>query len=332
MTTTSASGANFRSVPRQHGLCTILSVLSLWGRTVRLRDVTLRDGLQDERPIEIEEKLALFDLLLGAGIDDLELCSFVRPDLVPAMADAEELARLTAGTPATRWALVLNSQGAERALGAGMTHLQWVVSASEAHQIRNARASVRESLAEMRQVVALATEHDPSTRVETTVATALGCPYTGPVKAAVVATLAEEAIEAGAVGVSIADTIGSGVPTEVSDLVTTVRQRVGDRPIGVHLHDTRGLGLANALAAIEAGVDRVDGTVGGLGGCPFAPGASGNLPLEDLVHASQHMGIETGIDLDALLEAAACATAAVGRPVSSHVGVAGPRFARLSPA
>ena len=292
--------------------------------SVRLRDVTLRDGLQDERVVATDGKVTLFDALVTAGVRDLELTSFVRPDRVPAMADAPELAGRTAGRDVTRWALVLNVRGAERALGAGIDHLQFVVSVSDTHSRHNAGRSTDAGLAELEAVSTLPT----AASIEATLATAFGCPYDGPVAPAKVLAAAERVLSAGVAAISLADTIGTAIPRDVTMLVKQVASL--GRPVGVHLHDTRGLGVANALAALDAGAARVDGSVGALGGCPFAPGASGNLALEDLVHVLEESGVDTGIDLDALIEAAELACRLVGRPVNSHVGTAGPRFRRLA--
>jgi hydroxymethylglutaryl-CoA lyase len=292
---------------------------------VLLRDVTLRDGLQDEDPIPTEAKLALFEALVSAGIRDLELTSFVRADRVPAMADADELCGATAGVDeVTRWGLVLNRKGAERALASGLRHLQYVVSVSEPHHKENAGQDVVASMAFTADLVELAAASDAV--VELTLATSFGCPFAGPVDPDDVVRLAEQALAAGVKGIGLADTIGTAVPTEVSALVRRVAG-LSDRPVGAHLHDTRGLGVANALAAIEAGASRIDGAVGGLGGCPFAPGATGNLPLEDLAHALDAMGIPTGIDVPALVAAGHLADELVGKPVTGHVAVAGVRFA-----
>jgi hydroxymethylglutaryl-CoA lyase len=294
--------------------------------SVHVRDVTLRDGLQDEAVVSTDDKVALFEALVRAGVRDLELTSFVRPDRVPAMADAPDLAARTAGTDVDRWALVLNERGAQRALDAGMDHLQFVVSVSDAHSVGNAGRTVDEGLQAME---AIAATLPANARMEVTLATAFGCPYDGPVEPAVVLRAAERAVGAGASAISLADTIGTAIPKEVTALVRATSDLAGDVPVGVHLHDTRGLGVTNALAAIEAGASRVDGSVGALGGCPFAPGASGNLALEDLVHVLEESGVETGIDIDDLIEAAELACRLVGRPVESHVGKAGPRFRRL---
>ena len=299
--------------------------------TVLIRDVSMRDGLQDELPIGTDEKVALYSALVRAGVPELELTSFVRADRVPAMADAEAVVAATNGDGSgpVRWALVLNQRGAERALQTGLRHLQFVVSVSEAHNLNNAGRTVERSLDDLAAIVELAAASGAV--VEITLSTSFGCPHTGPVAADDVRRVADRAVAAGVASIGLADTIGTAVPTEVSALVAGVRADHPDLPVGVHLHDTRGLAIANALAGLEAGATRIDGSVGGLGGCPFAPGASGNLALEDLVHALSHMGISTGIDVDRLIEASELACELVGRPVGSHVGVAGPRFARLSP-
>jgi hydroxymethylglutaryl-CoA lyase len=290
---------------------------------VTLRDVTLRDGLQDEAVVTTAAKVAIFEALVAAGVAELELTSFVRPDRVPALADADALSSATAGGDVVRWALVLNPRGAQRALAAGLRHLQYVVSVSDSHSRGNAGVDTATALAALESVLAIT--RGSGAVVELTLATAFGCPYEHRVAAARVLEVAGRAADAGVVALGLADTIGVAVPSEVSALVRAVGAAVG-LPVGVHLHDTRGLGVANALAAIEAGATRVDGSVGGLGGCPFAPGASGNLALEDLAHALEAMGVQTGVSTDGLVDAAELACATVGRPVGSHVGLAGPRF------
>jgi hydroxymethylglutaryl-CoA lyase len=296
---------------------------------VVVRDVTLRDGLQDADPIDTDAKRTIFDALVAAGIRDLELTSFVRADVIPALADAEVLAAATAGAEpdVTRWALALNVRGAQRALAAGLRHLQYVVSVSDTHSRHNARQPTADALEGLAGVVALARAEGAV--VEVTLATAFGCPYELRVPVADVVAAAERATGLGAAALSLADTIGVATPPEVAALVKAVQDATG-LPVGAHLHDTRGLAIANALAAVDAGAVHIDGSVGGLGGCPFAPGASGNLPLEDLVHALDAMGVRTGASVGGLVDAARLACSAVGRPVTSHIGVAGPRFVPLA--
>ncbi len=298
---------------------------------VTLRDVSLRDGLQDEPPIDLETKLALFEALVAAGLRDLEVTSFVRPDRVPALADAEAFcaatARLADDTGVVRWGLVLNRRGADRALAAGLTHLQFVVSVSDTHSRHNAGAGTDQALDQF--AASAASAIDGGATIEITLATALGCPFEHRVDPARVAEVARRAVDAGASSIGLADTIGVGVPTDVALLIEAVAGTV-DVPIGVHLHDTRGLAVANALAAIEHGVRRLDASVGGLGGCPFAPNASGNVAIEDLAHALEAMGVDTGLSVDGLVDAARLACAAVGRPVASHIGLAGPRFSETA--
>lgn len=295
--------------------------------TILLRDVTLRDGLQDEAPIPTEQKLAIFEALLAAGVGELELTSFVRPDRVPAMADAEALCSATTGHDVVRWGLVLNERGARRALDAGLAHLQFVISVSDTHSRENAGRSTAAAVDALASVCELA---GAAAAVEVTLATAFGCPYEHRVDPDLVIDVAARAVAAGVTAVSLADTIGTAIPAEVVSLVGRV---IADATpeVGVHLHDTRGLGVANALAALDAGAKRLDAAVGGLGGCPFAPGASGNVALEDLAHVCEESGLLTGLSVPAVIAAAEVACDAVGRPVTSHVGVAGPRFEHPHP-
>ncbi|HVB52109.1 MAG TPA: hydroxymethylglutaryl-CoA lyase [Acidimicrobiales bacterium] len=296
---------------------------------IRVRDVTLRDGLQDEARISTEEKILLFDALVNAGVRDLELTSFTRADRVPALADADRFSEvaLARQNVAVLWGLVLNQRGAERALKVGLRHLQFVVSVSERHNLENTGHSVVDSLEGLRGIAALARDADAV--LEVTLATAFGCPFDGPVQPATVFDAAQRAADIGVERFTLADTIGTAVPTEVGSLVTEAIHLLHPVELGVHLHNTRGLAIANALAALSAGATRFDGTVGGLGGCPFAPGASGNLVLDDLVHAFEGMGLETGIDLGLLLEASNLACSLTGHAQESHVAVAGPRFANV---
>lgn len=293
--------------------------------SVLLRDVSLRDGLQDEAPVPTEVKLALFEALVAAGVRELELTSFVRPDRVPAMADADALCAATDGADVIRWGLVLNQRGAERALAAGLTHLQYVVSVSDTHSRHNAGTGTDDAIVAFEAAAAPALAAGAT--VEMTLSTSFGCPYEQRIDPARVVDVARRVIAAGATSIGLADTIGVAVPTEVAALTQAVVDAVGDAAtVGAHLHDTRGLAIANGLAALEHGATRLDAAVGGLGGCPFAPGASGNVAIEDLAHGLDGMGIDTGLSVAGLIDAARMACDAVGRPVASAVGVAGARF------
>lgn len=304
-----------------------MSVADRLPARARVRDVSLRDGLQDEAPVATEVKVAIFEALAAAGLREVELTSFVRADRVPAMADAEALcaatSRLATDAGVTRWGLVLNARGAQRAIDAGLAHLQYVVSVSDTHSRHNAGAGTDELLAQFAAFAPVAI--DAGAVVEMTLATAMGCPFEHRVDPQRVVDVARRAVDAGAASIGLADTIGVAVPTEVAVLVGRVHSTV-EVPIGVHLHDTRGLAIANAIAALEHGAERLDASVGGLGGCPFAPGASGNVATEDLVHALEAMGVATGVSVAGLVDAATLACGAVGRPIASHVGLAGPRF------
>lgn len=293
----------------------------------QLRDVTLRDGLQDNTPISVDTKYAIFEGLIAAGIRSLEIGSFVREDRVPAMAGTAELAARTAhcADDIERWALVLNKRGLELAVDAGLRHFQYVVSVSDAHSINNAGRPAREALDQLRQAIEVVPE---GAEIELTLATSFGCPFDGPVSPTAVLDLLTEASDLPLRAVNIADTIGTAMPNEVEFLLRSVRDARNDITLGIHLHDTRGLGLTNALAAYRAGVDRIDAGLGGLGGCPFAPGASGNVPAEDLVHMFHESGVNFGVDLEQLVATATLACNAVGVPVRSHIGEAGPRFAK----
>lgn len=295
---------------------------------MRLRDVTLRDGLQDANPIDLDAKLAIFDSLLSAGIKDFEVTSFTRPDRVPALADADIFATkvLARASDATLWGLVMNLRGAKRALASGVRNVQFVISVSESHNVINSGRSVSESFEDLSGIVEIA--RGECAELEVTLATAFGCPYDGPVEPGVVLEAAQRVSELGIRRISLADTIGTAIPTEVENMVAQLRSRFQFLELGVHLHDTRGLAIANAFAAMNAGATRLDGTVAGLGGCPFAPGASGNLVLEDLVHVLNAMGVDTGISLELLLEASALTCKLTGHNQASHVAIAGPRFSR----
>lgn len=297
--------------------------------SLSLREVGPRDGLQNEAPVPTSGKLALIDALAGTGIGRIEAVSFVSPAAVPQMADAEQVwASLERGSGVRYSALVANLRGAQRALAAGVGELEVVVSASDTHNRRNVRRSTAESLDAIAEIIALA--HRAGATCQVIVATAWGCPYEGEVPEPRVLAVADRAVRDGADGISFGDTTGMATPGRVARLVGQFRSAHPDVGLNLHFHNTRGAGLANVLAALQLGVSDFDASVGGLGGCPYAPGASGNVCTEDLVHMVEDMGVTTGIDLEALLAAARRAEELIGRTLPSQVLRAGPRTRTVS--
>lgn len=291
---------------------------------ISIREVGPRDGLQNEAPVSTDAKVALIDALSATGVRRIEAVSFVRADAVPQMADAEEVWRRIARAEGVRYsALAPNRRGARRALDVGVREIELVVSASETHNMMNVRRSTAQSLDEIAEVITLA--HASSATVQVVVATAWGCPYEGEVPMNRVLDVAGRALDDGADSVSFGDTTGMATPNRVTHLVGAFRYSRPQAPLNLHFHDTRGAALANVLAALQLGVDDFDASVAGLGGCPYAPGASGNLCTEDLVHMVHDMGIGTDIDLAAMIVVAAGAEALMGRELPSHLLRAGPR-------
>lgn len=294
---------------------------------ISLREVGPRDGLQNEAPVPTSAKVELVDALSRTGVQRIETVSFVSPRAIPQMADADEVWRSIAHAPSITYsALVPNLKGATRALDAGCRVIEIVVSASDTHNRANVNRSTAESLDDIARVISLAHERDAVCHV--TVATAWGCPYEGDVPVSRVVSVASRAMADGADGLSFGDTTGMATPTRVTELVGSMRMAVADAPMNLHFHNTRGTALANVLAALELGVADFDASVGGLGGCPYAPGASGNLATEELVYMVEDMGVATGIDLEALIDVAAHAERIVGRELPSQVLRAGPRTRR----
>ncbi|MEU8655973.1 hydroxymethylglutaryl-CoA lyase [Actinoplanes philippinensis] len=289
---------------------------------VSIREVGPRDGLQNEEPVPAEAKIQLLDALSRTGVARIEAVSFVHPKAIPQMADADEVWAKAWRNPDVRYsALIPNSRGAQRALAAGFREIEVVVSASDTHNRRNLNRSTEESLDDIAQLIPLV--HEAGATLEVIVATSFGCPFEGDIAPDRVAGIVARVRADGADRIAFGDTTGMATPRRVRDLLTAVR------PDLLHFHNTRGTGLANILTAMDLGVTEFDASVGGLGGCPYAPGASGNVATEEVVHMLHDMGIDTGIDLDALLEAAALAERLVGRPLPSGVLRAGPRT-RLS--
>lgn len=293
-------------------------------RRPRLVDVTPRDGLQNEAThVSTGDKVELIRRIAGAGVSAIEVTSFASPRWVPQMADAAEVVSAVAGLEEVdRIALVVNDTGFHRAVAAGIRHVRLVVATTATMNSKNANRLPDETLDSYLPLFDLAS--DQGVAVAGVVAVAFGCPFEGRVEPDEVLRLASRFVEMGAVEVDFADTIGVAVPNQIERMLTTARRRFGDEmELGVHLHNTRNIGLANAYAAVEAGVDVIDASVGGAGGCPFAPRATGNIPTEDLVFMLEAMGIETGIDLDRLVETAGWLEGVLGRELPGMVMKAG---------
>jgi hydroxymethylglutaryl-CoA lyase len=278
-----------------------------------LEDESLRDGLQIESQLfTIEQKIALFNLLSQAGVQRIQVGSFVNPKVVPQMADTDALIQALGkqhGTIVS--ALILNSKGLERALACGVGHVSMSVSISDTHSRKNARKTASEALTEM---VALINEAQNSgLAVRAGLQSAFGCVYEGAIAETAVVAAAERMAAVGVEEINLADSTGMATPYAVRSLVDKVTKKLPDVRISLHLHDTRGLGLANLFAGYEAGVRTFDVCAGGLGGCPFIKGAAGNIPTEDAVQMFSAMGIETGIDIKALILAVDYLEARLGR-------------------
>ncbi|MGV0809858.1 hydroxymethylglutaryl-CoA lyase [Mycolicibacterium setense] len=292
---------------------------------VDIREVCLRDGLQIETPIPLSAKLAILEAIVATGVREVEATAFVSPSKVPALADAAELADELHRFPDVEFsALVASPNGAKRAIAAGLRSIEYVVSASDAHSHSNVGRTSAEATAQIADIVAIAADSDTS--VEVIIATAWDCPFDGPTDPQRVLDIASAAVGFGVNRLAIADTIGTTTPRRVSTLIAKVRPLIGDLPLGAHFHNTRGAGLASAYAAVQAGVTRLDASVGGLGGCPFAPGASGNIATEDLVYMLRDSDIAVDVDLPAAIDAARVAQEAVGHELPSALLRAGDRI------
>jgi len=276
-------------------------------RDVNIEEVGLRDGLQSvDNFFPTELKKAWLTAEYEAGVPEMQVCSFVPEKLIPQFKDASEIVAHALTHPGLRVSCYIpNLRGAENAFKAGVHVAGNVISASEGHNQSNVRKSVAESVEVFKQIVELRNSNNDwkSIRLCGGIATSFGCTIEGPVDPTAVERLAAMYVEAGADELSIADTVGYANPAQVRDLFTRLTPVAGDVPLSAHFHDTRGLGLANVVGALEAGVRDFDACLGGLGGCPFAPGATGNIVTEDLVFMLESMGLKTGVDLDKLLEA-----------------------------
>jgi len=289
---------------------------------VKLVEVGPRDGLQNEpNPVSAETKIELIKRLAAAGLPAVEAGSFVSPKRVPQMSDSAEVFLRLPRRPGTAYpALVPNQKGLESALEAGVQEIAVFVSASEGFSQHNISCSKAESLARLAPIVSLATAR--GLRARGYVSCVIACPYDGPVAPEQAAEMAGRLIDLGCYEVSLGDTIGVGTANAVRRLIDTAAVRIPREQIAMHFHDTYGQGVANVLASLEEGIAVFDSSVAGLGGCPFAPGATGNVATEDVAYLLHGLGIETGVDLKAVAETGAWISSVLGRPNASRVGKA----------
>ena len=288
-----------------------------------VQEVSPRDGLQIEPTwVDTPDKIALIDQLSLAGFSRIEAGSFVSPKAIPALRDGDDVFRGIKRHPGVIYvALIPNLRGAQRAIDAGADELNLVMSASQTHNLANMRMRCEQSLTAFADVVAFAAGHPVS--LNGSIATTFGCPFEGKIDEDRVLQIVDAYLELGMQGISLADTTGMANPRQVHRLVQRVLTRVPASALTLHFHNTRGLGLSNVLAAYEAGARRFDASLGGLGGCPFAPGASGNICTEDLVNLCEEMGIDTGIDLPHLLTMSRRLPALLGHDMPGQVAKAG---------
>ncbi len=293
-------------------------------RAIRVVEVGPRDGLQNEpETVPLDAKVAFIERLAAAGLPVIEIGSFVRPDRVPQMADTEGVARRVAHrTGAVCVALVPNRRGLERALAAGLRTVAVFTAASEAFAQANIGMSIDGSLRVFREIIEDATRRRITVRGY--ISTAWWCPYTGRVEPGAVRRVALALLEMGCKDLGVADTIGAATPAEVQRLLEVLLREIPVEKIAVHFHDTRGTALTNVLASMTMGITTVDASAGGLGGCPFAPGALGNLATEDLLYMLHGMGVDTGVDLEKVREASQAMQAVLGRRLPSRYLQAGP--------
>jgi hydroxymethylglutaryl-CoA lyase len=294
-------------------------------KRVVVREVGPRDGFQNESGwIETADKIAIIDDLSACNIPVIEATSFTHPRWIPQLRDAEEVVAAIHRRPGTVYsALIPNLRGAQRAISAKMDRMALTISASETHNRKNFNMSIADSMAAFWQIIELANQNDIP--FEGAIAMTFGCPMEGDITIDQVCRIAGEYIAAGVPQVQLADTTGMANPAQVERMVGEMRIRFPDTRFALHLHNTRGMGLANALVGLQMGVSEFDTTLGGLGGCPFAPGATGNIDTEDMAHMLHEMGIETGIDLDRLIGAARRLEKVVGRILPGAVMHAGKR-------
>jgi hydroxymethylglutaryl-CoA lyase len=295
---------------------------------VAVREVGLRDGIQGLAPLATADKLAWFEREAAAGVSAFEITSFVPVRIIPQFFDAEDIVTaigaMESAKSVTLSALALNEKGAQRALDAGVKSITFVVSASATHSGKNARTTPEDALRAVEGLVAAFSALPARPHIAGAISTAFGCTYEGRVDPERVLLMAERLARAGVDEIGLADTVGFAGPRQVREQFRRLRERVGDLTLSAHFHDTRGMGMANVLAALDAGVRRFDATLGGIGGCPFAPGATGNIATEDLCFLLEEYGLETGIDLERLLEVRRWLTALFpGEPLHGALARAG---------
>ncbi|WP_459615808.1 hydroxymethylglutaryl-CoA lyase [Bordetella sp. 2513F-2] len=294
---------------------------------IEINEVGPRDGLQIEQAmVPTDAKVAFVDALSDCGFARIEVTSFTSPKAIPALADAQDVMRRIRRRPGVIYtALVPNVRGLERALECGTDELNLVMSCSETHNRANLRMTRAQSLAELTVILRAAGPSNKPCNVS--LSTAFGCPFDGDVPPDEVLHLAHAMADAGATGITLCDTTGMAYPTQVAALCERVQRELPGIAVTLHLHNTRGMALANAIAGWQAGIVRYDAAAGGLGGCPYAPGASGNVNTEELVHMFDCMGVRTGVDLAALMDIVRTLPGLVQRPLSNPLIAAGPRLA-----
>jgi hydroxymethylglutaryl-CoA lyase len=294
--------------------------------SVSIREVGPRDGFQNEpEVISTADKVRLIGMLARSGLRRLEVTSFVRADVIPQLADAEDvLERIERPEGVAYSVLIPNERGLERALfhRERFDEVNLFLSASETHNRKNVNRSVEESLSGLERVVHTALQYD--LRCEGVISVSVGCPYEGEVPSARVFALAERLAAAGCSEIAFGDTTGMANPRQVGEFFAAARERLAGVQLTAHFHNTRGQGLANVLAALEQGIDSFESSFGELGGCPVPPGSTGNISTEDLVSMLEEMGVDTGVDLDKLIDASRAAQEVLGRPLGAHVLTAGP--------
>lgn len=298
------------------------------GKRIHLQEVATRDGFQNEASfIDTDDKVALINQLSSCGFAKIEATSFTSPRAIPALRDAEAVMQRIRRAPGVVYTvLVPNVRGAERALSCGVDEVNLVMSTSETHNRANLRMTREQSFAQLCEVVTAISASGSGTAINVSLSTVFGCPMEGEIAPREVLRWMARFAELGVHGFTLCDTTGMAYPSQVQQFSAQARASFPQAQLTLHFHNTRGMALANALAAIEAGIDRFDASLGGLGGCPYAPGASGNVCTEDLVHMLELMGYDTGIDLAALLQASGRLPGLIGHDVPSQILKAGRRL------